>query len=650
MYNISLLSPYIAPKTDASSKRPQFSMLHCVPSSYDLHTKKNNEAIINNARASFINVLGQKEYNDIARILKYIGSNPNFPNCEVNIKDITDFIQTAKTDCNFDPSVNLETTKEGIDKLSRFLDNPLNQKFFPKISEECFTEILTTNSNFADSFLPDNAAYMGRLFSDEAFQPIFNTLNGKDIIEILRDKNFDKELMSRNLTILKDGLTAGWLKFGRENIPFNINLLSYKGNLAELLHNLQTKCSQLPDDKIFNYHINSQTGETVFRYTDKSYKTENFQIYNVDFEPIGCMNTEKNGPVKNVIIKDLVRNTDYVIKKLFDEQNQEWVVVYQMKEVKDELNQLKSREFMMLSNVEGVYNIKEMDEEGQLHTLCKARKDSDGTHIEKKLRSFDGTQTAVKYYASPNNRDEFFEYKIIDTRGNVLAKKETAIKVLDENTVETNTNGKKYIVSNTPEGIVISNFETGEAELFSNKKLQTQDKNSLINLLMQLTGEELIKLNNTVSRIIPVSQSVLSAFTPLEKTLYVGPDRFVTYHECGHAKDLLDESAIESWINKQVDTDTLKYKIAQDPEFLNIYESEKRAFVENYPSVIQDELRYFIDEKEHYLNKQGPVRETIADANGITNSPVFFAPLMYRSHYLQQYFPRTIAYLMNNKL
>ena len=94
----------------------------------------------------------------------------------------------------------------------------------------------------------------------------------------------------------------------------------------------------------------------------------------------------------------------------------------------------------------------------------------------------------------------------------------------------------------------------------------------------------------------------------------------------------------------------LERKITKDPQLQAIFEMEKNLLKEKLPKEILKEANYFINDTNHYGGKLGGLAETIAEINAIQTTPKFHPLLIMRTEILQEYFPKTIAYLINNSL
>lgn len=78
-------------------------------------------------------------------------------------------------------------------------------------------------------------------------------------------------------------------------------------------------------------------------------------------------------------------------------------------------------------------------------------------------------------------------------------------------------------------------------------------------------------------------------------------------------------------------------------EIQKAYSEEKALFEAFFGNNHKEILDYFINTKTHYAGKWGGLAELIAETKAILGSPVSKKELSYRSHYLQEYFQKTIA-------
>ena len=85
-----------------------------------------------------------------------------------------------------------------------------------------------------------------------------------------------------------------------------------------------------------------------------------------------------------------------------------------------------------------------------------------------------------------------------------------------------------------------------------------------------------------------------------------------------------------------------------DKEVNKIYDEEMSNFLKAFPDAQRKHIDYFIRKEKHIGGEKGGVSETIAETNALINSPKTDNSLRFRTQYLQQYFPKTIAEITKN--
>ena len=106
----------------------------------------------------------------------------------------------------------------------------------------------------------------------------------------------------------------------------------------------------------------------------------------------------------------------------------------------------------------------------------------------------------------------------------------------------------------------------------------------------------------------------------------------------------LDEQqkALIKQINLRVFTDSMGL-LMNNPKFRKPYEEEREAFMKNFSELEQSYIAYFIDRIDHYRGFNGGAIEMLANANAMTSTGLPYSNDNIAFHYLQKYFPRTIA-------
>ncbi len=126
--------------------------------------------------------------------------------------------------------------------------------------------------------------------------------------------------------------------------------------------------------------------------------------------------------------------------------------------------------------------------------------------------------------------------------------------------------------------------------------------------------------------------------------LTVSDDPFRFLHELGHATDSCDKKVKlvrneEGKLEKKVIG-----MISDDDNFKKIYSEESKNFLKEFPTNEREHIDYFLNNNIDGAKNQGK-KETVAETNAILNTYQSTGLLGIRTQYLQQHFPKTIAYL-----
>ena len=321
------------------------------------------------------------------------------------------------------------------------------------------------------------------------------------------------------------------------------------------------------------------------------------------------------------------------------------------------------------SKIRGEFENTEITEDGKIYKSGLAEFDRNkGGHIEKHLTSPDGTVTDY-IFANDKKGSRYFYYKITDENGKVLYETTKKFKVLSENHFQSSTDGINYDIvfdenkvriekldgnneaaeyklkdftkedyKNLAEEIrqceqnttTCRKLEAGEitlGDIAIEKKIidkYTVDK-KFIKVLKSLAGEEWFALKNSNVYTL-ISDTDNDTAESVGKGIRLGKDNIllsVFEHEIGHEK-------------------ARALNLKEDNALKNIYEYEKALFTTNVPDIAVRQAGYFL----RYLMANG-LSETTAEANLIINTPAQWKNIGSRTIFLQQYFPKTIAYIAN---
>ena len=284
------------------------------------------------------------------------------------------------------------------------------------------------------------------------------------------------------------------------------------------------------------------------------------------------------------------------------------------------------------SDINGIYNIKKLHADGRIEVLSSGTVDkfTGIESIKKDMTSLDGTRTQYLYENDPKG-NRISDYKITDKDGNVLLNNSTSFEVINDNKFISSKNDKKYEINVSDGKIDIKNLndESDTASIDINSRV-SGDKNRIIKVLKQISGDELIELAKNVKSFEGIENAEDSSFSEHDKKITTGDNMFVILHELGHTKDM---SKVQ--------------KLHNDKDLQKIFNKEKEAFLEKFPQAERQNIDYFLNKKEHYKGKNGGLTEAIAESNALLGTHSSLNLTAIRSQYLQQYFPRTIAFVNN---
>lgn len=333
---------------------------------------------------------------------------------------------------------------------------------------------------------------------------------------------------------------------------------------------------------------------------------------------------------------DLKTNT--VSKTRFEQnENGMYVASYEIRsKIKDDGSMI-SREYIRPSKVEGMYDVDVLTENGTEEVSKTKQKKNGKTTVRRNMESPDGTKTEYLYRDDPKG-NRYSRYKITDADGNVLMNNTKTFKVIDDSTFQSTFNDKSYTMTINENILTVQN-DNDENETAQIDLSQIQgNKDALIPILKQMSGDQLIALNKTTDKLVGIDKVIESYYSAKEHVINSGEDMFVVLHEEGHSKDFQTLNIFDPIA-------TQKTMISRDKELTEIFDKEKKSFYEAFPDAQREHVDYFTNILTHYGGNMGGIQETVAESNAILETPRSHKDLGLRSQYLQQYFPKTIARL-----
>lgn len=369
---------------------------------------------------------------------------------------------------------------------------------------------------------------------------------------------------------------------------------------------------------------------------------------------------------KKVMSTDFRTNTFCETKFEFTKERYP-VMVSAVKIRRDNQNRLIRKETYEKSDVDGMFNVKYEFPNGKVRDVSKVVKDktTGAVLIEKDMRSPDMTRTQYRYEDDPNG-NRIIDYKITSPDGKVLMNQSQSFEVLGENKFRSSRNDRTYFIELDEKTNTLSVTDEQKKEK-SEIKLQdfvNGDEKKISNMLKTISGDELINLKNNVLRIDEIDEKLRSYCKSdfnidldnpnfdsnepilMYSSLAISDDPFVFLHELGHATDV---GGKPFFMSRDEDTGELGMivdgAIRNDKDFKEIYEQERQNFLKEFPTNEREHINYFIADEAAPKRPQLGKIETIAETNALLNTYQSTDVIGIRTQYLQQHFPRTIAYL-----
>lgn len=543
-------------------------------------------------------------------------------------------------------SFDVENIKAEIAKLDA-ISQSISPELWNSIKEKSLRNIIEYFPTSQYNFKKGNLDYFSEFAANERTTALFDAeyINYIDLLQ--------KDLNISSLEANKGKMYNFAEKYcnkdfqGMHNIYIDKNaLITFDGNY-DLLENKIQELIKNSKDKTIYINFDEKNNITIENNDDNI-----TEIYDKNLNLLSQSTTKQEkdefgNKIYKIHITDKVLHIEHDIVSTDDPKDPNYKIPLEItSQYYDNNHQLIKTKSYEYSNIDGVSIIKEKYPSGEVKILSDYNQSDEALRINKELESPEGVKTTVNYIKESNGNEDY-SYLITDKDGNVLTNLHRSTEYTDENTKITKVNDKTYKVVSTGTNISVYDFQTGNTTEINLKEINPENAVFLNDMLKTLSGDELINLKENVKQ-LSLTNRIDSGMDQITKTMYIGPHKFVFEHELGHSKDYL--LCTQEEILQAEDINNIESKIASNPELQAIFEEEKEIMRETTSKCIQDQLNYFINDTTHYGGKLGGLRETIAETNAIQNTPQYHSLLQTRTHLLQEYFPRTISYLINNNL
>lgn len=350
---------------------------------------------------------------------------------------------------------------------------------------------------------------------------------------------------------------------------------------------------------------------------------------------------DKENNIIKTYTKDYRNNSTSEITSTFDKDAEFEVVTSEIRTQYNKNGEIEYTEKTTPSEVQGVLNVTRTNKDGNETILSSGKIDKKTgiASVKKEMTSLDGTKTEYLYENDPQG-NRILDYKITDKKGKTLLNLSEAFEVINKNKFISSRGEERYQIDITDKGVKVQNLKdkNKKAEFRVGKELDDKPQ-LLINTLKQLSGDELIKMRENIDTLVGLDNCLDSKYNGGLEAIFTGDNAFLLTHEIGHTIDFknTDISTNESYEK------TFKNTITMDKAVNKVYDEEMSNFLKAFPDAQRKHIDYFIRKEKHIGGEKGGVSETIAETNALINSPKTDNSLRFRTQYLQQYFPKTIA-------
>ena len=380
------------------------------------------------------------------------------------------------------------------------------------------------------------------------------------------------------------------------------------------------------DENAYNIRIDMSDNGSKILLLDK----------NLDETAIEVVKIHKISPNKVLQFKKTNDFRNNTISKVTSEINPKKplpVVTNETRIIRDKKGDVVRTEVYSLSDISGTPNIKYIYPDGteKIVSSASTNEKTGITSIFKNMESLDGTRTEYSF-EDDKSGNMISDYKITDKNGKVIFNHSMTFEVVSENKFISTENDKYYEITVEKDKMNIKNMQNDEVTSLSFDKMDG-DREKLMTSLKRMPAEELIELGKNAKELVGIDNMFQSTYSAKTKTIKSGDNLFTILHEAGHAKDYANVDIKQK--------ETLADSIFSNQNVNKVFEEEKAAFNKAFPLAQRDHISYFIKNSEY---KDG-LQETVAETNALINTRNTEDLFSFRSHYLQQYFPKTIAML-----
>lgn len=570
----------------------------------------------------------------------------------------------------------IKTTEKNDKKRLEILPELLKRRTVldEKNIRDIIFQIDDTTIKYADEIIGRQDLSLGQI--NELLKIIKQGGNADNIMKLVRDKSLKSEyftqildepvfkLYEKNPELVKKALDlkAPLRVFNQNSVSFDAitDVIGEKrfANILKGLEQAKTKYGIAPQEALSLQSVRG--ANDAFIILENSANSSNLLLFKFDKKTGNLVAISHNGKVINASKGKVVE--DYVALDKKINEDIEPFPYYISTVTSGKKGQFGT--IYLESAIKGQYDIFHMKPDGSKIRIGHALVTPNGTkHIKRTLTSSDGTKTYFAYREDKKG-NSYFHSMITDKTGQKISDVKRTFKVVSKNHFVSTKDGQAYDIVFTDKNVVVTKLDaagkkTKEKVEFQIKDIPLDDADKIISelklldgnkiykiaeifkrygvepktidskcveLLKRLPGDEWFAMNKSCEFVMPQSVEPMQAF-------YAGNSIFLSKefknnlgvfsHELGHAK-------------------FYTLNLGKDKELMKIYNAEKRAYTSQFPESRINSIDYFL--QDNNLNKCG-LNETAAETNLLTTTVQSWDQIQDRTIFLEQYFPKTIAYL-----
>lgn len=420
-----------------------------------------------------------------------------------------------------------------------------------------------------------------------------------------------------------------------------------KKNTYGIIHNQVKEIEDKNHEVLINESLFDKKNEFVIsdktdniKYTLSKKGELNAKSYSKDIEKDGKT-------IRKIVTEDYKNNS--VNTKLKRLENDKFLTYKEIINYKDENGNTKYKKVSTLSDeVLGNTNIQLIYPDGKIKDISKSSRDNKTgiVTIKKDFISPDGTKSQYLYEDDPQG-NRIVDYKITDEKGKVIYQNSQTFEKISDTKFITSNDARKYEINVGEKSLSVKELGLGKEETIPfKKKVEKFNREEMISLLKKVPGHLLFEAAQDVKKYsgLKKDEALLAYSLPSEKRIASADNLFIFLHELGHIKDS-ETLKIKNSVKRH--NEEMQY--SGNAKIQNTYLKELSNFVKKYPHEQRENAGYFLENDGHYAGKWGALGEIVAETNAIGSSRMTKDSecVSFRTDYLQENFPKTIAEIKN---